>query len=507
MSRNVRNIAIGAAALSLPLALLATNSAAVYGPGNGWGKSAPLIERSSAGQVDEHAGARRITRDQTQVIADSVRKNSAKNVILVIGDGMGDSEITIARNYLEGAGGSLKGIDSLPLTGQMTHYSVDRETGKPDYVADSAATGTAWATGTKTYDNAISVDRHGAPQQSVLQWAKKTGRATGNVSTSEIQDATPAVLYSHMSLRACKGPVATSKTCSAEALENGGPGSISEQLLDTRPDVTLGGGSAFYEEVAQAGKFKGKTLAEQARERGFQYYTDKADLASIKKADQKSPVLALFAPNNLPVKFAPLVAAKGGAALPAAECQPEPAFSDVPALGEMTSKAIDLLTKNKDGRKNGFFLQVESASIDKKDHSADVCGQIGETQQMDEAVQEALEFAKRDGNTMVIVTADHAHTSMIVDGGTPGHDAHLNTADGSEMIVTYGTSARPGGMQHTGAQVRVAGYGPGAANIVGLIDQTDLFFTMRDGMKNWSKVHPPQKSKPAKKSERSNNRR
>lgn len=512
MSRIVRNIAVGAAALSLPLALMATNSAALNGPDHGRGHSSPLIERSAVGQLDEHAGSRRITRDQNRVIADSLHKNSAKNVILVIGDGMGDSEITIARNYLKGAGGSFKGIDSLPLTGQMTHYSVDRETGLPDYTPDSAATGSAWATGTKTYDNAISVDRHGTPQQSVLQWAKTTRRATGNVSTSEIQDATPAVLYSHMSRRACKGPAATSRTCSAEALENGGPGSISEQLLTTRPDLTFGGGSAFYDEVARAGKYQGRTLAEQARQRGFQYYTRKADLASIKRADQDSPVLALFAPNNLPVKFAPLVASAGGAALPATQCRPEAGFSEVPGLGEMTSKAIDLLNKSENGRKNGFFLQVESASIDKKNHSSDVCGQIGETQQMDEAVQKALDFAKRDGNTLVIVTADHAHTSMIVDAATPGLDAHLATADGAEMVVTYGTSANVDGMQHTGSQVRVAGYGPGAANVVGLIDQTDLFFTMRDGMKNWSKVNPPKRSEPGKKSKpaasakRSNNR-
>lgn len=159
----------------------------------------------------------------------------------------------------------------------------------------------------------------------------------------------------------------------------------------------------------------------------------------------------------------------------------------MPALGDMTTKAIDLLSNNRAASKKGFFLQVESASIDKKDHAADVCGQIGETKQIDDAVKAALDFAKKDKNTLVIVTADHAHTSQIVDGPTPGLDAKVKTTEGSDMVVTYGTSEAGGSQQHTGAQVPVAAYGPGAAQVAGLIDQTDLFFTVRDGMNAYRK--------------------
>jgi alkaline phosphatase len=101
---------------------------------------------------------------------------------------------------------------------------------------------------------------------------------------------------------------------------------------------------------------------------------------------------------------------------------------------------------------------------------------------MDEAVSAALAFAEQKGNTLVLVTADHAHTSQIVDAPTPGLDVKLRTADGSDMIVAYGTSPAGGSQQHTGTQLRVAGYGPGAANVVGLIDQTDLFFIMKRAM-------------------------
>lgn len=439
------------------------------------------INRNSPGPVDVHGGAMRESGDQTGIIAGNVKKGPAKNVILIIGDGMGDSEITVARNYLLGAGKAFAGIDALPMTGQMTHYSVNKSTGLPDYDPDSAATGTNWATGTKTYDNAISVDRHGTPQKTLLEMAKAKGMATGNITTSEIEDATPAVQISHISQRSCYGPVKTSTTCPEFAKEKGGLGSIAEQLLDARPDVTMGGGSATFAETAKAGRWSGKTLEQQAKERGYNYTTDKAALARLTSADQSKPFLGLFSSGNMPVKFAPSATAQG--TLPPAEtCKLNPESSSVPTLKDMTDKSISLLAKNRGGAKNGFFLQVESASIDKQDHAANACGQIGETDQLDQAVQSALKFAKADGNTIVVVTADHAHTSQIVDGATPGLNTLLTTADGAPMVVAYGTSPQGGSQQHTGSQVRVAGYGPGASNVVGLIDQTDLFHILGDSM-------------------------
>jgi len=96
-------------------------------------------------------------------------------------------------------------------------------------------------------------------------------------------------------------------------------------------------------------------------------------------------------------------------------------------------------------------------------------------------VQVALAFAKRDGDTTVFVTADHAHTSQIVEAGsvTPGITVNLLTADDAPMTINYATAAKGSSMQHTGTQLRIAGYGPGAANIVGLTDQTDLNTTIR----------------------------
>ena len=497
-SRNTRRLTAVAGAVAVLAAAGCSSSA-----DEATGSNGATVDRAATGELSSNGGARRIDGDQSAAVRDAVNASGAKNVILLIGDGMGDSEITAARNYAEGAAGSFAGLDALPITGQYTHYALTKD-GKPDYVTDSAASGSAWSTGTKTYNGAISVDIKGQAQSTVLEIAKANGKATGNVSTAEVQDATPAVQVAHVSGRKCYGPEATSKSCPENALENGGKGSISEQLLDTRADVTFAGGAKSFAETAKAGDWQGKTLNEQAAARGYQLVKNAAEMNEVGKADQDAPVLGLFADGNMPVRWEGSVATRDGYLQPAETCVDNPKrTSDVPKLADMTQKAIDLLKVND----NGFFLQVEGASIDKQDHAANACGQIGETVDLDEAVQKALEFAKTDGETLVIVTADHAHTSQIVTNVSaddiatiakdqnipveraqeivyPGLTRKLTTKDGSEMTISYGTSEDPAveSEGHTGTQLRVAAFGPHAANVSGLTDQTDLFFTMTDAL-------------------------
>lgn len=442
---------------------------------------AALLDRAHKGDITSNGGARRLSGDVTEDFRAQIKAGPAKNVILLIGDGMGDSEITIARNVAMGAGGAFKGIDALPVTGQYTHYALTKE-GKPDYVADSASSGTAWATGTKTYNGAISVDIQGKPQKTLLQMAKEAGLATGDVSTAELQDATPAVQVAHVSGRKCYDPSSTAEKCPENALENGGLGSISEQLLNTRPDVTLGGGRKYFDDVAKAGEWKDKSLLDQAKARGFQIVETTEALNAITAANDKDPVLGLFSPGNMPVRWlGPQAVHAGNIEQPPVECKPNPERdANVPTLAKMTEKAIDLLKVNE----KGFFLQVEGASIDKQNHSANPCGQIGETVDLDEAVQVALKFAQEQGNTLVIVTADHAHSSQIIypDAKAPGFTQAVMTADGVPMAISYGNADGVDDQGHTGAQLRIAGYGPGAANVTGLTDQTDLFFTIKDAL-------------------------
>jgi alkaline phosphatase len=441
------------------------------------------LNRAAQGDLSAPGGARRLTGDATAQFQALISDGEVKNVILFIGDGMGDSEITVARNYAEGAGGFFKGIDALPVTGQYTHYALDQETGKPSYVTDSAASGTAWSTGVKTYNGAIGVDVHGKPHKTLIELAKAAGLGTGDVSTAELQDATPAVQVAHVAQRKCYGPVATSEKCSADALENGGLGSITEQILNTRPDVTLGGGAKSFGEVAKAGDWKDKTLLDQARERGFVVVGNLDEMNAVAEANDGKPLLGLFADGNMPVRWkGPKAAHHGNIDQAAVTCEPNAErAASIPTLAAMTAKAIDLLKTNR----KGFFLQVEGASIDKQDHAANPCGQIGETVDLDEAVQVGLEFARANGNTLVIVTADHAHASQIIPNGVkaPGLTQALNTRDGTVMTVTYGNSEEADDQEHTGAQLRVAAFGPHAANFAGLTDQTDMFYTIRDALK------------------------
>lgn len=454
-----------------------------------------------------HGGAQRI--------ANTPATGKAKNVILFIGDGMGDSEITIARDYLYGPGGSFEGLDKIGQpgatsaketgTGQYTTYATGDGSGRRNQVTavtDSAASGSGWATGTKTYNNAVSVDNNFNPQMNLIELAKAKGLATGNVTTAEIQDATPAVLESHSTQRSCYGPQGktdgssddSAKRCDVVQLkQNGGIGSISEQLLDTRADVTFGGGSKYFNQTAQAGEYQGMTLKDQAKARGYQYVEDPAQLGSLSEANQSSPVLGLFAAGNLPTQYnesktydgktAQEIALKGqqdgNASLQTCTANPDWLGNKGASLADMTNKAIDLLSANKNGKDNGYFLQVEGASIDKQDHNANACGQIGETDDLDKAISAALKKVDLS-NTLIIVTADHAHTSQLASWpfmytlNTP-----LRAKDGTAMYVMYGTASSQNGSQsHTGTQLRIAASGPGASRVDGLTDQTDNFFTV-----------------------------
>ena len=133
-----------------------------------------------------------------------------------------------------------------------------------------------------------------------------------------------------------------------------------------------------------------------------------------------------------------------------------------PDLSTMTQKAISLLDNP-----NGFFLQVESAMVDKQEHASDICGAIGDLIELDEAVQVALDYQETHPDTLIIVTGDHAHSTQIVGGNTDDGKqlAQLQTADGDPMTVAYSTNAV--GSDHTGAQIRVAASGPQAANVTG----------------------------------------
>jgi alkaline phosphatase/streptomycin-6-phosphatase len=420
--------------------------------------------------------------DSEQQARYAVQGGKAKNVILLIGDGMGDSEITLARDYTVGANGRLD-MDKFPMTGAYTTYAV-HEDGTPDYVTDSAASGSGWATGTKTVNGRISkTPGTDKAVPTILELAQKGGYATGSVTTAELTDATPAVLASHVRDRSCQGP-ADMANCPGDTIAKGGPGSIAEQSVAHKVDVLLGGGKQRFDQKIGEGAYKGLTVTEQARKLGYQVVTDDA---SLKAAKGGKPVLGLFAPGNVPTEWTGKAAAVGGTDPQRCVTSNAKRPAGTPQLADQTTKAIQLLEDKQKARhsRQGFFLQVEGASIDKQDHAADPCGQIGETAAFDRAVKVARAYAAKHPDTLVVTTADHGHTSQIVplEATPPGLSSTLVTDEGQQLKVNYSTNTPGASQEHTGTEVRIAAQGPQAYRVLGVTNQTDLFSTLRAALR------------------------
>ncbi|MDX6653978.1 MAG: alkaline phosphatase [Solirubrobacterales bacterium] len=431
--------------------------------------------------------------DTERAVSSALKNKHPKNVIFLLGDGMGTQEITAAR-YYQGVYNQLN-VDRMPFTGFDTTWSVKPAAAapyQPDYDPDSASTGTAWATGQKTIDERISqgpstgIEVPGKNLKTILEYAQQEGKKVGDVSTAEITDATPAVLASHISLRGCQGP-ANMTACPLETKGAGGLGSIAEQEVDHKVDVLLGGGRARFTAKVLSGPYTGKSVVEEATEQGYRYVTDADGLSSVGAG---RPVLGLFNDGNMSLEWTGPAASlgKGNAPVPCTEGQ---RLANEPSLAAMTRRAIDLL----DDRKNrdGFFLQVEGASIDKQDHATNACGQIGETIAFDRAIGVALDYQEDHPETLVVVTADHSHTSQIVGedaagtGLPTGYSTNLTTKDGQTLSLTYGTAGyeagkapavAPPSQQHTGAVVPVWATGPGGLAVLGTNDHTNLFNTL-----------------------------
>lgn len=413
--------------------------------------------------------------DRSAELAAQIDASKPRNVILLIGDGTDEPIITAARNYALGADGRFN-LDELPFVGDMTTHGLKVGPG-PEYpiayVSDSAPTASAWSTGKKTVDGRVAQGPSigdtvpGEDYVTVLEQYRAAGKRTGNVTTSEITDATPAAAASHINARACQGP-ADMGVCAQARKVNGGKGSIAEQLVDNRIDVILGGGLNRFNQRTDAGP---SVLSYAQLSKNYRFVGDKNALADVESLSE-GRILGLFTGGNMTPRYNPLVArAPPGVGDGNTRCTMADRGNQ-PSLAQMTRKAIQLL----DNRK-GFFLQVESAMVDKQEHAADICGAIGDVIALDEAVKVALDYQETHPDTLIIVTSDHAHSTQIVPGPDAGRQtATLRTADGYPMSVAYSTQAS--GSSHTGATVRVAAKGPQAANVTGLIDQTDLYATL-----------------------------
>ena len=448
----------------------------------------------------------------------------AKNVIYLLGDGMGRTHVTAGRERFYGAAGKMV-METLPAQGYVKTYAVERNSGQPgqadfhpNLVTDSASAATAWSSGVKTYNAALGVDAKGTVVPTLMEMAKQTGYRTGNVTTSEITDATPAGQMSHVLARGCQGPVYSAKACQDTEVTGAElPTSdvrvtpVADQIArNGTADVILGGGlSRFDAPDEMALKDQGYSVLGSIAD---QKPATKTDLAAA--AGKK--VFGLFNKGNLTIEKAK-------------QESPSAPAAQEPSLPVMTDKAIKLLS-DKSSKGKGFYLQVEGALIDKRSHANDAAQTLEEIKAFDDSVAVALAFAKKDGNTLVIVTADHECPGFnIIEKGTytnaeavtpPSNVDSGNTANNSAPTrpvrgakdatrssgivngagstdarnfapATFRTLDDPDSVKdgtpeaslwlsylsgnHTGADVPIYAFGSGSKQLQGTVDNTDLF--------------------------------
>lgn len=285
----------------------------------------------------------------------------ALNVIFLIGDGLAVNQLVLA-SILEGR---VLHTMKLPYTGITLTYSAD------SWVTDSAPAGTALASGFKTLNRAIGVLPNNEPVYSMIELARDLGYKTGIVVTCRVTHATPAAFYGHVSNR------------DDELV-------LAEQLSEANIDVIFGGGYSYFLPEEKGGRRKdGKDLIQKMIGQGYQYLTKKSELDNIKGAK----VLGLFAASHLdPVTDRPI---------------------EQPTLDVMTKKAIEILAESGED----FILMVEGSQIDWEAHANDFYGVWKEVVEFDNAVKVAIDFAKQNGNTLVVVTGDHETGGLSLSKG------------------------------------------------------------------------------------------
>jgi alkaline phosphatase len=324
-----------------------------------------------------------------------------KNVIFMIGDGMGLAQVSAT---LVNQGYAPLNMERAQFIGLAKTYSANNR------VTDSAASGTALATGVKTYNGAIGVDENKQPVETILEKAEKNGLATGLVVTYSVTNATPATFIAHVESRKLEEQIA-------------------EYFLATEVDVFMGGGTKFFAE-----REDGRDLIAELRKKGYTMVDNLEDILSF----EGDKLGALLSENAMPR----MIEGRGD------------------YLPRATEKALEILKKNSD---KGFFIMVEGSQIDAGGHKKNAEIVLTETVDFDQAVGVAFDFADRNPGTLVVVTADHETGGLSIPSGKP--DFSLPDQGVRYEFATGG---------HTGILVPVYAYGTGASNFSRVMENTDI---------------------------------
>ena len=355
----------------------------------------------------------------------------AENVILVIGDGMGAAHRDAIQLATVGLDRQLA-MDELPYSGMSDTKPADPRT----IITDSAAGGVAFASGVKTYNGAIGMDAEKEPIPTILEQAKKAGKATGLVTTDSVTGATPAAFAAHVENRNMNLEIAR------------------QYVEETQPDVILGGGRSYFTSQSEHAT---DSLAKTAQQEGYAYVTNAEDLS----AAGGDKILGLFADEQM------------------FEKGPEDVGSYNPtvSLPQMTEKAIDTLSRNPEG----FFLMVEEEAIDEMSHSNNSELMIAAGQELDNAVEVARNYTKEEPDTLLIVGADHETGGLAVEEvlrsenySEPSDEDGPLEIEGSELLFGLDWTTD----DHTGADVPITAAGPGAERLSGVYDNTHVYEVM-----------------------------
>lgn len=389
-------------------------------------------------------------KNKGQYISDKNSNQKIKNVIVMVPDGCDQNIQTLARWYLAEEGGEELQLDSM-YTGMVSTNMAN------SVITGSAAAATAFATGEKTtarflgvgprtedllsiYDAEDMAEPY-APIASVLEGAKLEGKATGLVATSRITHATPAAYAVHIH-------------------DRGMDNEIMEHMVYQDIDVVFGGAERHLITEADGGEREdGENLTEVLIDEGYNYVTTKTEMEAI----ITGKTWGMFASSHM-------------------EAEMNREGTEQPSIAEMTDKAIELLSQDKDG----FFLMVEGSQIDWAGHANDELYMVTDFIAFDDAVKIAVDFAEEDGHTLVIVFPDHNTGGMTIGNeNTNGAYPELTYTDVSvdeiidpinggagESVIGWTTGG------HTGGDVPLYAYGP--EKPTGLLDNTELATCVAD---------------------------
>ena len=330
-----------------------------------------------------------------------------KNIIFLIGDGMGLPQISAALY----SNGNILNLEQFPVIGFHKPYSAS------GIITDSAAGATAFACGIKTYNGSIGMSVDTLPCYSIMEELKDRGYATGLIASTTIVHATPAAFVAHQPIRVFYEAIAA-------------------DFLKADVDLIIGGGKRYFDRREE----DGRDLYKELKQKGYtvsDYY--KEEFPAI-LPPPKHPFVYFTADKH------PLTKAAGRDYLP-----------------DATNLAVSFLPRRSD---KGFFLMVEGSQIDWGGHSNDGNLVVEEMLDFDQAVKEALRFARKNGETLVVVTGDHESGGLAINPGSEMNNLQL-------AFTTNG---------HTAAMVPVFAYGPWAELFSGIYENTEIYYKMKQAL-------------------------